>query len=311
MGLVEGYESVELRLAYPELRAGLEQDLKLICLGQRSPADVLREQIDKYREVYRVITERVQAMDASLAHRYYLMTILFGTRDNGILPSCFASFRLQAVAAAAPPPTTAVPTISPIFKCPKCKRHHMSIRAKKDNKGFFLSCLGKPECEHVIWLADVIKEIKALDQNCTKCRNDNKTVAIKFKSNSLLAMLNPSLINDNDRTYASCILCDTSLRVILEINEAQIRGTSASFSGNHSQANNRPIPSQGAVRTNANTSARPTNPRPMQPMPPPPPPRPNSNANQNAGDAARCTACNGPVITYADQLIRFWFIQLE
>lgn len=70
MGLVEGYESVELRLAYPELRAGLELDLKLICTGQRVPADVLREQIEKYKEVYRVITSRVEAMDASLANRY-------------------------------------------------------------------------------------------------------------------------------------------------------------------------------------------------------------------------------------------------
>lgn len=70
MGLVEGYESVELRLAYPELRAGLERDLKLICTGERVPGDVLKEQIEKYKEVYRVITSRIEAVDASLANRY-------------------------------------------------------------------------------------------------------------------------------------------------------------------------------------------------------------------------------------------------
>lgn len=70
MGLVEGYESVNLPLAYPELRAGLEQDLKLICTGERVPDVVLREQIEKYKEVYRVITSRIEAMDASLANRY-------------------------------------------------------------------------------------------------------------------------------------------------------------------------------------------------------------------------------------------------
>lgn len=69
MGLVEGYESVDLPLAYPELRAGLERDLKLICTGERVPGDVLREQIEKYKEVYRVITSRIEAMDASLANR--------------------------------------------------------------------------------------------------------------------------------------------------------------------------------------------------------------------------------------------------
>lgn len=70
MGLVEGYDSVNLPLAYPELRAGLERDLKLICTGERVPDVVLKEQIEKYKEVYRVITTRIEAMDASLANRY-------------------------------------------------------------------------------------------------------------------------------------------------------------------------------------------------------------------------------------------------
>lgn len=73
MGLVEGYESVNLPLAYPELRAGLELDLKLICTGERVPGEVLKEQIEKYKEVYRVITSRIEAMDASLANRYLNM----------------------------------------------------------------------------------------------------------------------------------------------------------------------------------------------------------------------------------------------
>lgn len=76
MGLVEAYDSVDLPLAYPELRAELERDLKLICLGQRNPNDVLREQIEKYKEVYRTITARIEAMDASLANR---CAILFFT----------------------------------------------------------------------------------------------------------------------------------------------------------------------------------------------------------------------------------------
>lgn len=69
MGLVEGYDSVDLPLAYPELRAGLEKDLKLICTGEKNPQDVLAEQIEKYREVYKIITERVEAIDAKLAAR--------------------------------------------------------------------------------------------------------------------------------------------------------------------------------------------------------------------------------------------------
>lgn len=69
MGLVEGYDSVNLPLAYPELRAGLEKDLKLICTGQRDPKQVLKEQVDKYREAYRTIAAQIEAIDASLANR--------------------------------------------------------------------------------------------------------------------------------------------------------------------------------------------------------------------------------------------------
>ena len=69
MGLVEGYDSMNLPLAYPELRAELERDLKLICTGQRNPRDVLREQIEKYKEVYRVITTRILQMDQKIAAR--------------------------------------------------------------------------------------------------------------------------------------------------------------------------------------------------------------------------------------------------
>lgn len=69
MGLVEGYDSVNLPLAYPELRAELERDLKLICTGERIPNEVLTEQIQKYKEAYKVITERIQSIDATLANR--------------------------------------------------------------------------------------------------------------------------------------------------------------------------------------------------------------------------------------------------
>lgn len=154
----------------------------------------------------------------------------------------------------------------------------MSLRTKKDNMGFFFTCLGKPECTHVIWLADVIKEIKVQQEECNKCRNGNKQIVIKFKSNNLLAMLNAAFINDNDRTYKSCILCDNSLRVVLEINPSNLRGD--------------------AIRTtptNPNTSARPPqNNRPTNNRPTMPPPRPNQTP-RNTGNV-KCSGCNQPAL---------------
>lgn len=69
MGLVEGYEAIDLPLAQPELRAGLEKDLKLICSGQRNADEVLREQIEIYRNAFRIIQQKIQKMDESLSIR--------------------------------------------------------------------------------------------------------------------------------------------------------------------------------------------------------------------------------------------------
>lgn len=212
-----------------------------------------------------------------------------------VLNHLFFLQRLQAVPEAAAVQNAAMPSISPIFKCPKCNRHHMTIRAKKDNNGFFFTCLGRPECSHAIWLADVIKEIKVHEQDCNRCQqNGNKKIAIKFKSNNLLGMLNASLIDDNDRTYVSCLLCDHSLRVVLDVNQTSLRGNAAV---NQNRTFNRTAPIQNAARpTNAPSQTS----RPINNRPPPtlPNPNPNPNANQsfrNAGNV-RCSICNQPAI---------------
>lgn len=69
LGLVEGYDTVELPLSRPELRAELERDLKLVCEGRKDHQLVLREQIQKYKEVYEVITREIERIDRKLGER--------------------------------------------------------------------------------------------------------------------------------------------------------------------------------------------------------------------------------------------------
>lgn len=210
------------------------------------------------------------------------------------------------MAEAAPVQNITMPTIEPIFKCPKCNKYNMCLRTKKDNKGFFLTCLGKPECSHAIWLADVIKEFKVHDDECNKCRNGNKNVVIKFKTNNMLAMLNFSLVNENDRTYKSCILCDNGLRIILDINESNLRGNQ-NATLNRGQTINRPIHAQNVQQTNSNTNSRqpndrPTNNRPTNTRPSLPNPHPNTFQNPNANQSFRnagnikCSGCDQPAV---------------
>lgn len=230
MGLVEGYESINLPLAHPELRAELERDLKLVCAGQRDPKQVLQEQVRKYKEVYIQITQQIQAMDATLGNR-------LNTAPQAI---------------ADPLPTM---PIEEVFKCPKCDRFKMVLRTKRDSSGFYLNCLGNPECKNIIWLPDLVKEIKVHDSVCTTCRVGNKKVLIKFKQMSVLGLLNGSNIVDN--SYLSCIVCDSQLRSILDINESSVRKMNATSGRNTSTMNSNPTSWNTSVnRPNTTSSTR-------------------------------------------------------
>lgn len=206
---------------------------------------------------------------------------------------CFPSCRLQAQPEAAPVQNDSMPMLDPIFQCPKCNHYHMCLRTKKDNAGFFLTCLGKPQCTHVLWLADVIKEIRMHDADCPKCHNGNKQIVIKFKSNNILAMLNAAMINDEDRTYTSCILCDNSLRTVLDISASSLRGDQNArmyrAPAMPTQNTNRPNSNANPSRANPPANTRPANNRP--PWNAPTNPRPNNN--QSHGQV-KCSGCHQP-----------------
>lgn len=67
MGLVEGYDAMGFEMSKPHLRAELEADLQRICQGTRRPEDVLREQVQKYKQVFIHATDQVVRLDEALA----------------------------------------------------------------------------------------------------------------------------------------------------------------------------------------------------------------------------------------------------
>lgn len=170
---------------------------------------------------------------------------------------------------AAPQQTYQMASHDPLFKCPKCKNYEMVLRTKKENKGFFLTCLGKPGCDHVIWLADVIKEIKSNETRCTRCSNGSKNVSIRFKSSQYMGLLLFDRIND-DGSYTSCLLCDNNLRQVLDIRDANSRQPHAT--GNSFSNVNQPM-----------DWARPTHPAPINR-------NPSTNSNNRANPAPNFNA---------------------
>lgn len=199
MGLVEGYDSMSLPLAQPELRAELEADLKRIAEGTRDPEVVLREQVDKYREVYRTITERAIALDRSLGAR-------FNAEPQAAPPTVHGGGGGFGGDAA-----SQINSLQEVMKCPKCNRFQMILKRRPDRDAAFITCLGFPDCKSSIWFGDEVKEVTVTDQTCLRCGNAKK-LAFKFKNFATTAMFNCF-----DADYVACIVCDRHLREVLDV----------------------------------------------------------------------------------------------
>ncbi|MCP9257464.1 DNA topoisomerase [Dirofilaria immitis] len=69
LALVDGYDRMGYAMSKPHMRADLESQLKLICLGQRNKDDVLKEQIARYRAIFEQAEDKVQMLSNAL-HQY-------------------------------------------------------------------------------------------------------------------------------------------------------------------------------------------------------------------------------------------------
>ncbi|XP_050100491.1 DNA topoisomerase 3-alpha [Anopheles aquasalis] len=198
MGLVEGYEMMELRLAHPELRAGLEADLKLICEGRKDPAAVLAEQISKYKEVYRIMSRKAQALDRALGQRLN-QTPRDPPPDGGGAAIAIGGASLKEVC-----------------KCPKCGEK-MCLRQKRDASGYHLGCVAFPNCKNSVWFDDSIREATVTDDVCARC--GSKKMTVKFRNMHYYGLLQSTSMTE----YSTCIVCDSKFRGLLNINEASVR----------------------------------------------------------------------------------------
>ncbi|XP_063700481.1 DNA topoisomerase 3-alpha [Culicoides brevitarsis] len=189
IGLVEGYEAMTLTLAEPELRAGLELELKQICDGVKNPKDVLRNQISLYKEAYRVMTDKIRALDDALSRR------------------------LQSSAVEVPniAPVSA-PSIERVMICNKCKTNSILLKRKKNNTGYYLSCDSYPSCQNTLWLPEELESIEVLDQKCEKCGNRRNKMKFKLSTSTMRIM------GTTNRDYTCCIFCDQIFKSALMLN---------------------------------------------------------------------------------------------
>jgi DNA topoisomerase III len=203
MALVEGYELMNLTLSKPQLRAGLEVDLKGISDGTKNQADVLRQQIEIYQGCFRTITQNATTLDHAMAHR----------------------FEEQPQVVENAPLEVSITVLHDLFKCPKCQKNSMTIKLKRDNSGSFISCLGYPNCKNAIWLDEHLKELSSLDDKCGNCGGINNKIRMKFKRTSMLGLVNenPAFSYIEEYYYVTCLVCDSKLRELLNISHDLVK----------------------------------------------------------------------------------------
>ncbi|XP_048349631.1 DNA topoisomerase 3-alpha isoform X2 [Sphaerodactylus townsendi] len=183
-----GYDSMGYEMSKPDLRAELEADLKLICEGKKDKSRVLREQVQKYKQIFIAAVEKANKLDEALSQ-------YFG----------------EATHAAQEEMYPAMP--DPVRKCPLC-RSDMVLKTKK-NGGFYLSCTGYPTCKSAVWFPDSVLEVSKDDSVCNVCRpHPVHRLKLKFKKGSLPAL--------TPLEFVGCIGgCDEMLREILDLRYLQ------------------------------------------------------------------------------------------
>uniref|UniRef100_A0A8C8ZMX0 DNA topoisomerase n=1 Tax=Prolemur simus TaxID=1328070 RepID=A0A8C8ZMX0_PROSS len=185
MGLVEGYDSMGYEMSKPDLRAELEADLKLICEGKKDKLVVLRQQVQKYKQVFIEAVAKAKKLDEALAQ-------YFGE------------------GAEVGQPEEIYPTMpEPIRKCPQCNKD-MVLKTKKSG-GFYLSCTGFPECRTAMWFPDSVLEASRDGSVCPVCQPQPVyRLKFKFKRGSLPPTM--------PLEFVGCVGgCDETLREILNL----------------------------------------------------------------------------------------------
>ncbi|XP_038184564.1 DNA topoisomerase 3-alpha isoform X2 [Arvicola amphibius] len=217
MGLVEGYDSMGYEMSKPDLRAELEADLKLICEGKKDKFQVLRQQVQKYKQVFTEAVAKAKKLDEALSQ--YLGERTEVAQQEELFP--------------------AMP--EPVRKCPQCNKD-MVLKTKKSG-GFYLSCMGFPECRSAVWFPDSVLEASRDSSVCPTCQPPPVyRLKLKFKRGSLPPTM--------PLEFVGCIGgCDETLKEIfgLRLSRAPTRATQPSGHLQASQVTNRMDSSQHSL----------------------------------------------------------------
>ena len=257
MGLVDGYDAMGFEMSKPHLRAELESDLKKICLGQKDKDVVLREQVEKYQEVFVRACEHAEQLDQALAQ-------FFGDPEE----------------LAEDPVTAQVDDPQPVFSCPSCKTL-MCLKTTREN-GFMIGCMRYPDCTSRAFLPSFVLDAQVTERVCSRCEpRPVYKIKFQFKRGSVPPMM--------DLEYCTCILCDNDLQEILNF---RIRTRTSTGNTSTASSNRR---NTGNLNRGQDPSTRRER-QPREPQRPPFQPRNGSNEQPPRANSDIVCSCDQKAI---------------
>ena len=167
MALLKAYESQELPLGAPYLRAAMERDCAAIALGQKDRATVVRECLAEMKAVFDKVTEHADDMVQVLQELVPPPEGHVRGREGG-----------GAGPAAAADPPAFMPQVVMACGGGACGG---VMRLKRTRNGkFMVGCSGYPECRHTVWLPGAARHALVLpaarEQRCSRCAARGATV---------------------------------------------------------------------------------------------------------------------------------------
>ncbi|KAJ1918035.1 DNA topoisomerase [Mycoemilia scoparia] len=224
VALVEGYDAIglDLSLSKPYLRREMELELMRICQGRVRDQDVKRRSIEIYKMVYQNSTREFKKIINAMT-KYFGHGPDLSTNGSGGFPGGGGGGDGGGEGGGAIGGMSGFPGHTPLFKCPRCANGTLGPRQRK-NKQWMAGCSTYPQCQSVIWIPDIVNDVKVspteICQQCSREFNDTvKKVDIKFKRGKAP----PSV----GQKYCGCLRgCDMFLNETFRINQALLSGHS-------------------------------------------------------------------------------------
>lgn len=179
LAIVEGYNSQELDLAKPTLRAEMEEDMGRVANGTLDRETAVSRPIERMLKIFQFIVVNQKAIFEKM---------LFFYRNNGGNPrddddpegesgdsrmGMNGGAREREVDRSIECTLPFAPRNKYVFECKKCKKN--GFRVKSGKKVPFLGCGNYPECLQIIFLPFEVEKVEISDIQCENCFKKGET----------------------------------------------------------------------------------------------------------------------------------------